>query len=159
HRTLIEESRRRFPGMPTQRACQLLGASRASYYRLPAPAPESEGAAERLRAAIERVVLEFPRYGYRRVTQHLQREGGSANHKRVLRVMRADSLLCQLQRRWVKTTDSEHGLRVYPNLLKNAGWRQLTGINQAWAADITYIRLAAEFCYLAAILDAYSRRV
>jgi putative transposase len=156
---LIEESRRLFPAVPTQRACQLLTASRASYYRRPVPPPEQEPEAERLREAIERVVLEFPGYGYRRVTQHLQREGWMVNHKRVLRIMRAESLLCQLQRRWVKTTDSEHGLRVYPNLLANAGWRQLTGINQAWAADITDIRLAAEFCYLAAILDAYSRRV
>lgn len=113
----------------------------------------------RLREAIERVVLAFPGYGYRRVTHHLQREGWPVNHKRVLRVMREESLLCQLQRHWVKTTDSEHGLRVYPNLLPHAGWRQLTGINQAWAADITYIRLRQEFCYLAALLDAYSRRV
>ena len=112
-----------------------------------------------LREAIERIVLVCPGYGYRRVTHQLRREGISVNHKRVLRVMRAESLLCQLQRRWVRTTDSEHGLRVYPNLLKDAGWRQLTRINQAWAADITYIRLAAEFVYLAVLLDAYSRRV
>jgi putative transposase len=112
-----------------------------------------------LREAIERVVLEFPGYGYRRVTHHLQRAGWAVNHKRVLRVMHQESLLCHLQRHWVRTTDSEHGLRVYPNLLSNAGWRTLTGINQAWAADLTYVRLAREFCYLAAILDAYSRRV
>src|SRR5207244_699795 len=68
-------------------------------------------------------------------------------------------LLCQLRRRWVRTTDSEHGLQVYPNLLKQAGWRLLTDINQAWVADLTYIRLPHGFVYLAAILDAYSRRV
>jgi putative transposase len=89
----------------------------------------------------------------------LQRDGFGVNHKRVLRVMRQESLLCQLKRGWVKTTDSEHGLRVYPNLLKEAGWRQLTGINQAWAGDITYIRLREEFLYLAVLLDAFSRRV
>jgi putative transposase len=156
---LIDQSRRLFPELPTQRACQLLAVSRASHYRLPTAVSAEDRTAARLREAIERVVLAFPGYGYRRVTQHLQREDWAVNHKRVLRVMREESLLCQLQRRWVKTTDSEHGLRVYPNLLANAGWRQLTGINQAWAADITYIRLAEEFCYVAAILDAYSRRV
>jgi putative transposase len=93
------------------------------------------------------------------VTAQWQRDGFFVNHKRVLRVMRAESLLCQLRRGWVKTTDSEHGHRVYPNLLKEAGWRQLTGINQAWAGDITYVRLREEFVYLAVLLDAFSRRV
>lgn len=118
---------------------------------------ETEGTA--LREAIERISLAFPAYGYRRVTAQLHRDGFSVNHKRVLRVMREESLLCQLKRGWVKTTDSEHGYRVYPNLLAEAGWRQLTGINQAWAGDITYVRLRAEFVYLAVLLDAFSRRV
>jgi transposase InsO family protein len=112
-----------------------------------------------LQEAIERITLAFPAYGYRRVTAQLQRDGFCVNHKRVLRVMREESLLCQLKRSWVKTTDSEHGLRVYPNLLAQAGWRQLTGINQAWAGDITYVRLREEFVYLAVLLDAFSRRV
>jgi transposase InsO family protein len=81
------------------------------------------------------------------------------NHKRVLRLMREESLLCQLKRRWVRTTDADHGLTTYPNPLKQAGWRSLTGTDQAWVADITYIRLPQGFCYLAAILDAYSRKV
>jgi putative transposase len=109
--------------------------------------------------AIERLVLEFPGYGYRRVTAQLQRDGFWVNHKRVLRVLREEGLLCALPRGWVKTTDSEHGLRVYPNLLPNAGWRKLTGINQAWMADLTYVRLPAGFCYLATLLDGFSRRV
>jgi transposase InsO family protein len=121
------------------------------------PSPEREGTA--LREAIERITLAFPAYGYRRVTAQLQRDGCWVNHKRVLRVMREESLLCQLQRGWVKTTDSEHGYRVYPNLLKEKGWRSLTGINQAWAGDITYIRLREEFVYLAVLLDAFSRRI
>jgi putative transposase len=147
------------------RLCGLLGVNRGSYYRaVGEPAisspPPSQGRDEvRLRDAIERIVLEFPGYGYRRVTHQLQRDGFLVNHKRVLRVMHEESLLCQLKRRFVKTTDSEHGHRVYPNLLKDAGWRQLTGINQAWAADITYIRLVFEFVYLAVLMDAYSRRV
>jgi len=73
--------------------------------------------------------------------------------------MRAESLLCQLKRRWARTTDSEHGLRIYPNLLADCGWRALTRLDQAWVADLTYIRLPAGFCYLAAILDAFSRKV
>jgi putative transposase len=141
-----------------ERACQLLGMSRATYYR-PAGVEEPTRAAVALRDRIEEIVLEFPGYGYRRVTKQLQREGFPVNHKRVLRIMQEESLLCQLRRRWVTTTDSDHGLRVYPNLLARAGWRRLTGINQAWVADITYIRLAQGFAYLAAILDAYSRRV
>ena len=155
---MIQASQRLFPHLPWERACQLLGLNRGSYYRIraePRPAPDALA----LRQAIEQVVLEFPAYGYRRVTKALQRDGWSVNHKRVLRLMREESLLCQLQRRWVRTTDSEHGLTVYPNLLKQAGWRKLTGINQAWVADLTYIRLPEGFCYLAAILDAYSRKV
>jgi len=132
--------------------------NRASYYRAAQP-PEADPEGRALRDAIEHVVLEFPGYGYRRVTHALQRDGWSVNHKRVLRLMRAESLLCRLQRRWVRTTDSAHGLAVYPNLLKQAGWRLLTGPDQAWVADITYIRLPQGFCYLAAILDAYSRKV
>jgi putative transposase len=144
------------------RACAVLAVNRGSYYRSEAPlAADRERPAEAmgLRERIEAITLEFPGYGYRRVTAQLQREGWAVNHKRVLRIMREESLLCELQRRWVKTTDSEHGLRTYPNLLAQRGWRQLTGINQAWAADLTYIRLREGFCYLAALLDAFSRRV
>jgi putative transposase len=146
----------------------LLEVNRGSYYRVAERAwvqgdpPSSlgqgtEGTA--LRDAIERITLAFPAYGYRRVTAQLQRDGCGVNHKRVLRVMREESLLCHLKRGWVKTTDSDHGHRVYPNLLKEAGWRQLTRINQAWAGDITYVRLREEFVYLAVLLDAFSRRV
>ena len=108
-----------------------------------------------LRDAIERIVLEFPGYGYRRVTHQLRRDGWTINHKRVLRVMREESLLCQLKRRFVPTTDSRHGLGSNPNLLRE---RVPNGPNQAWVADITYIQLPTTFCYLAAIVDAWSRR-
>ena len=155
---MIQASKRLFPDLPLERACQLLGVNRGSYYRLrEAPAPAGEDRA--LRDAIEALVLEFPGYGYRRVTKSLRRAGWSVNHKRVLRVMREESLLCQLRRRWVRTTDSKHGLTVYPNLLKQAGWQLLTKVDEAWVADITYIRLPGGFCYLAAVLDAYSRKV
>lgn len=138
----------------------MLEASRTSYYRRansqPAKAQQEETA---LRAAIEAIVVEFSGYGYRRVTAQLRRDGWVVNHKRVLRIMQEESLLCQLKRRWVKTTDSEHGMKVYPNLLAQCGWRTLTGLDQAWVADLTYIRLLEGFCYLAAVLDAFSRRV
>jgi putative transposase len=142
--------------------------NRGSYYRAVEPvrspgevpsSPSQEREGTTLRETIERITLTFPAYGYRRVTAQLHRDGFLVNHKRVLRVMRQESLLCHLKRGWVKTTDREHGYRVYPNLLKDAGWRQLTGINQAWAGDITYIRLREEFVYLAVLLDAFSRRV
>jgi len=109
--------------------------------------------------AIEHVVEAFPGYGYRRVTRHLQREGWLVNHKRVLRVMGEAGLLVRRRRRFVRTTDSRHSLPVFPNLLPECGWRKLTAPNQAWAADITYVRLGMGFCYLAVLLDAFSRRV
>jgi transposase InsO family protein len=142
----------------------LLEVNRGSFYRASAqptvpPAARTEADDLTVRDAIERIVLSHPGYGYRRVTAQLQRDGMSINRKRVLRIMRQECLLCQLQRRWVQTTDSEHGFRVYPNLLKERGWRDLTGIDQAWVADITYLRLVREFAYLAVLLDAYSRRV
>lgn len=153
---LIRQGRQRFAALPLERACQLLGVARAHLYYRPAdPAPALAEDA-RLVGAIERIVLEFPGYGYRRVTRQLQREGWAVNHKRVLRLMRRESLLCRLKRRWASTTDSAHGLHTYPNLL--LGGRP-TGLNQIWVADITYVRLPAGFCYLAAILDAFSRRV
>jgi hypothetical protein len=96
-----------------------------------------------------RIVLDFPGYGYRRVTHALRRAGwGPINHKRVLHVMREESLLCQLKRRFVLTTDSVHGYRTDPNLLKGA---TLDRLDQAWVADITYVRLPTAFAYLACV--------
>jgi putative transposase len=146
--------------LPIEVACAMLGVNRGSYYRSdPLSTPRLVVPDVALRDAIERIVLEFAGYGYRRVTAQLQRDGWQVNHKRVLRLMRAECLLCQLKRRWARTTDSEHGWRIYPNLLSGCGWRTLTGLDQAWVADLTYIRLPRGFCYLAAILDAFSRRV
>ena len=105
---------------------------------------------------IEAICINLPGYGYRRVTAQLKREGIIVNHKKVLRLMRESDLLCQVKRRWTRTTDSSHGLPVYPNLVKG---KKVTGINQVWLADITYIRIQRGFVYLAAILDACSRKV
>ena len=145
-----------FPELSLRQVCPLLGISRSGVYAArQRPAVELDVEAVAVRDAIERLVLAFPGYGYRRVTQALRREGWTINAKRVRRVMRDESLLCQLKRRFVRTTDSRHGLGSYPNRLRE---QVLTGPNQAWVADITYIRLPTMFCYLAAILDAWSRR-
>lgn len=109
-----------------------------------------------LQEHIEQIALEFPRYGYRRITHQLKREGISINHKRVLRIMRGSSLLVVTKKKWVQTMDSNHRYPIYPNLVKDF---VLTGINQIWVADITYIRILLGFVYLAVILDAFSRKV
>ena len=108
-----------------------------------------------LRSQIQGVALRWPAYGYRRVHAELLRQGWAVNHKCVLRWMRADNLLCLRRRKFILTTDSKHGLPIYPNL---AGGMVLTGIDQLWVADITYLRLQVEFVYLAVLLDAFSRR-
>lgn len=142
------------PELAIRRLCALVGAGRTWYYTHPS-ADEVAARDTALRDAIERLVLEFPGYGYRRVAKALERDGWRVNHKRVLRVMRQEALLCQLQRRFVVTTDSAHALRTYPNLLAGT---ELAGPDQAWVADITYIRLPTAFAYLACVLDAWSRR-
>lgn len=141
--------------MSVQAMCELALLPRASFYRF-APAGEGPDPDLELRDAIQRIALEFPCYGRPRLTAELRRRGFQVNPKKVYRLMREDNLLCLRQRQFVVTTDSRHGRRVYPNL---AGEMELTGLNQLWVADITYIRLAWEFIYLAVILDAYSRRV
>jgi putative transposase len=136
--------------------CQMTGLNRAGFYRSRMPRPALPVEME-IRDAMQRVAVEWPTYGYRRVTAELQRRGFLVNHKRVLRMMREDNLLCLRRRRFmVSTTDSRHSLRVYPNL---AAELVPTGVNQLWVADITYIRLQGEFVYLGVVLDAYSRRV
>jgi transposase InsO family protein len=109
-----------------------------------------------IRDVMQKIAVEFPAYGYRRMTAELRKRGFDINHKRVLRMMREDNLLCVQRRKFMVTTDSRHNLPVYPNLAKQM---VLKAINQLWVADITYIRLQVEFVYLAVVLDAFSRRV
>jgi putative transposase len=135
--------------------CQMTGLSRAGFYRWRAPRPATPVEME-IRDQMQKVALESPAYGYRRITAELQERGFAINHKRVLRMMREDNLLCVRRRAFVVTTDSRHNLPVYPNLAREI---KPTAINQLWIADITYIRLRAEFVYLAVVLDAFSRRV
>jgi len=141
--------------IPLQRLCALATVSRAGFYRW-RHTPPAQDADIDLRDQIQRIALEWPCYGWRRVTVELRRRGWKVNHKRVRRIMREDNLLCLRRRKFVLTTDSKHSLPVYPNL---AGEMVLTGIDQLWVADITYIRLESEFVYLAVVLDRYSRRV
>lgn len=108
-----------------------------------------------LRDQVQCIALEWPSYGSRRISKELGRSGWRVNRKRVQRLMREDNLLCLRRKKFIVTTDSAHAWRVYPNL---AAALVLSGINQLWLADITYIRLEEEFVYLAVILDAYSRR-
>lgn len=108
-----------------------------------------------LRKVIHSIAEEFPRYGYRRMTHALRRSGELVNHKRVLRIMREENLLVRRKRYAPKTTQSNHGLPKYQNLVKDLA---LTRVNQAVVSDITYIRLLCEFVYLAVIMDLFSRR-
>ena len=139
-----------------QRLCGAAGLSRATFYRLRHAELDADEAETELRAQIHAVALQWPQYGYRRITAELGRRGVAANHKRVLRLMRSDNLLCLRRRQFVPTTDSDHGLAVYPNLARTL---DVAGTDRLWVADLTYIRLRHEFVYLAVILDAFSRRV
>ncbi len=142
--------------MSIERMCQLAQVSRAGFYRSLQERLPLEEEME-VKSTIQQIALEHRRrYGYRRVTAELRRRGMFVNHKRVSRLMREDNLLAVQPRAFVVTTDSKHELEVYLNLAKRL---KLTGINQLWVADITYIRLKTEFVYLAVILDGFSRKV
>jgi len=139
-----------------ERMCGLARVSRASFYRSLKEERPAEEETE-VRSAIQQIALEHRRrYGYRRICAELRRRGMQANHKRVLRMMWKDNLLAMRRRRFVVTTNSTHKFEVYLNL---ASRMKLSGMDQLWVADITYIRLKAEFVYLAVILDAFSRKV
>jgi transposase InsO family protein len=153
----ISEEIRQKPGEGSvQRLCQISGVSRAGYYRWPGKKKPDQSEEMELRHAIQAIALEMPAYGYPRMTYELQHRGWKVNHKRVHRLMGEDNLLCLRKKKWVRTTDSNHALPIYPNL---APEMVLTGMDQLWVADITYIRLQSEFVYLAVVLDAFSRRV
>lgn len=148
-----ERCHRQQGSLSIKRACELLSISRSWYYDYQR---RDLGQDTELQDVIEHMVVDQPGYGYRRVTAQLQRMGYVANHKRVLRIMRENSWLCRLVRQKRATTQSDHGEPIHPNLLPQT---EISGINQVWVADITYIRLRNEFVYLAVILDAYSRKV
>ncbi len=134
----------------------MLNMARSSYYYKETRGIQKQKEDADLRDKIEEMVVEYPRYGYRRVTAQLRREGMIVNHKRVQRIMQEESLICKTTKKWVATTDSNHRYPVYPNLLKDV---EVNGVNQAWVSDITYIRILTAFVYLAVILDVFSRKV
>ena len=152
---MIQKVHEDHPDLSIDYLCHLFEVSRSWYYEHIVQ-PEDDEEETALRDRIEEIILEFSGYGYRRVTHALHREGKQVNHKRVLRIMREESLLCRIKKSFViKTTNSRHRFPVYPNLLAGL---ELTDPDQAWVSDFTYIRLRSAFVYLACILDAFSRR-
>jgi putative transposase len=140
--------------LTVERMCAASGVSRAGFYRdWEESAPDA--AAMALRDAVQRISVQYPRYGGGKVLELLRRDGWAVSLPRVQRLRRADNLLAVRRRKFVATTDSEHDFLVYPNLARNMA---LTAVNQLWVADITYLRLSAEFVYFAVVLDAFSRR-
>jgi putative transposase len=135
---------------------KLAGMSRASFYRFDEEGSTGVDRDMELRDAIQRIALKWPSYGRPRIMAELKRQGWKVGPNRVRRLMREDNLLCVRKRKFVVTTDSNHDSKVYPNL---ASKMELSGINQLWVADITYIRLETEFVYLAVVIDGFSRRV
>jgi putative transposase len=131
----------------------MMGLARSTYYSEAKSQPLEEA---RLVARITEICAEWPRYGYRRVTAQLHSEGLIVNHKKVMRLMKENGLSVRPRRRFVVTTDSSRDGPTFPNLARTV---ELSAPNQLWVADITYIAIASGFVYLAAILDAWSRRV
>ena len=143
-------------GLTVSRMVKLGGVSRAGFHRFRAMPETFADPDMDLRDAIQRIALDWPAYGRRRITEELRRLGWTVNPKRVYRLMREDNLLCARKRKFVVTTDSNHGRRVYPNLARDLA---VTAPDRLWRADITYIRLREEFVYLAVVIDSFSRKV
>lgn len=143
--------------LSVSKLCSDLRVSRSGYYTWmePSQIPDSDIQRTKIKSEIEDIAVDFPKYGYRRVKIELDRRGSKVNHKVVYDIMKENNLLCSKKRFVPRTTDSEHNLPVCPNLTKDL---VVTGINQYWAADITYIRLVQEFVYLAVIIDVFSRK-
>lgn len=135
---------------PVHLLCEVLAVPPSTYYYQPHPADDLD-----VQEALEEVALEFPRYGYRRVTAELVRRGWQVNRKRVQRLMREANLLTEV-RRYCQTTNSQHGYGRYPNLLKPL---EVVRPDQVWSADLTYIRLPKQFVYLAVLLDVFTRNI
>lgn len=157
--TIIKETGNGGPDpVSLTKVCSLLNVSRSGYYDWlirTRNEPHRDLFEMKLKDEIQKIALEYLRYGYRRTTKELHRRGYPVNAKRVLKLMREDNLLCVKRIFRPMTTDSNHALKVYPNIAKDM---VVTGLNQLWVADITYIRLLMEFIYLAVILDVFSRR-
>jgi len=152
----VQEEVKANRGLTIERMVELGRISRSSFYRFQEDGKTTPDPDMDLRDAIQRIALEWPCYGRPRITAELRRRGWTVNPKRVYRIMREDNLLCVRKRKFVVTTDSNHGRKVYPNLARDM---VVTDIDRLWVSDITYIRLQDEFVFLAVILDACSRSV
>jgi len=130
-----------------------MGLARSTFYDEPRQQPFEEA---RIVKRIGEICAEWPTYGYRRITAELHAEGRIINHKKVMRIMKENGLSVRPRRRFVATTDSNHAGPIFPNLARNVS---PSAPNQLWVADITYIAVSSGFVYLAAVLDAWSRRV
>lgn len=140
--------------LPVEKSCKAFEVSRQAFYKWK-NAGHSANADENILNAMQEIALEFPKYGYRRITKALHRQGEQVNHKKVHRIMKENNLLVRRKKFRPITTQSGHGLKVYPNLAKDL---VVTKLNQLWVSDITYIYLPLGFAYLAAILDIFSRK-
>jgi len=138
--------------LPISSTCAVLDIKRSSYY---AWKNREQPTSSDLISSIHQIALEFPGYGYRRITAALKRQGKLINHKRVLKLMREEHIVCKRKSFKPQTTNSNHSEPLYPNLTSNLA---ITGLNQFWVADITYILLAVWWAYLAAIIDRFSRK-
>ncbi len=130
--------------------------SRAAYYYKPRDKKDKEKWDRELCKHIKDICYKYPFYGYRRITATLKRKGVAVNHKKVLKLMKKMGMQVKKSKRYARTTNSCHNLKVYPNLIKNIA---IERINQAWCSDITYIGIRSGFVYLAAIIDAFSRKI
>lgn len=134
----------------------MMGISRATYYRESVRHQKQMARDLDLRDTIEQIHVDLPGYGYRRIREHLLREGRVVNTKRIRRVMNHYSLFSSL-RKMMKNRGGALGKKlVFPNLARGL---KVTGPNQVWATDITYIKLVREYIYVSAIIDVYTRKI
>jgi transposase InsO family protein len=153
---LVAKQAGRSGGAPTTALCRAVGLARSTHYRLRSRVGKPPDRDRQARRAVARVCRKWTAYGCRRVAAQLRRDGIAVGRERARRLMREQGLTVRPKRRWVRTTQSHHGHKAWPNLTRDF---KPTGIDQLWVADLTYIAMARGFVYLAAILDAYSRRV
>jgi len=140
--------------LPVAKACNAFDVSKQAFYKWQKREPKLNIDSKVL-GTMRQIALEFTKYGYRRMTKQLHRQGQQVNHKKVYRLMKENNLLVKRKKFRPITTQSGHGLEVYPNLAKDL---VTTKLNQLWVSDITYIYLPLGFAYLAAILDIFSRK-
>jgi len=155
---MIQEEEKRLESIPIQKAARSLNVSRSGYYNWKGRDDVNLSKALEdidIQFIIEDIIEAYTGYGYRRVTKELWNRGFLVNHKRVLRIMKKNNLIRKRKKYKPRTTDSNHGFRKYPNLIKDL---QTSGLDQIWVSDITYIQLLKDYVYLAVILDLYTRR-